>query len=190
MPKGSANERTKCKEWSLWWTDGKRDDIFWRTSGSGARAKVRSKAGKTTAGSYGDITAIDPLGDPLIEVCTVELKKGYTSELDLLALFDSRAKHHTIKKFLAQVRYDANNANNFPVLEVHRDYRKPVLFIDSVLFGELESYYGAVPSTVLMRLCFETLGSFHVVNRDVFFEWVGREFFEWFSARFACGKEG
>jgi len=183
VPKGSANERSKCKDWSLWWTEGQRDDIFWRTSGSGSRAKVRAKAGKTTAGSYGDIMAIDPIGEPLIEVCTIELKKGYSDELDLLSLFDSRAKKHTIKGFLAQVRYDSNNANNFPILEVHRDYRKPVLFIDSLLCNEMENYYGVFDYPVYMRLRFNTLGGFTVIRREVFFEWCGREFFTWFRER-------
>ena len=64
--KGSQFERTVCKDLSLWWTKGKRDDVFWRTSGSGARAKTRSKTGEKTFGQYGDVQATDPIGQPLI----------------------------------------------------------------------------------------------------------------------------
>jgi len=75
--KGSSFEREVCKQLSLWWTKGEREDIFWRTAGSGARATTRAKSGKTTARSYGDVIAIDPIGDPLIKEVTIEIKRGY-----------------------------------------------------------------------------------------------------------------
>lgn len=77
MPKGQDFERLVCTMLSEWWTDGRRDDVFWRTSGSGARATTRSKAGKSTHASYGDILAVDPIGAPLLKVFTIECKKGY-----------------------------------------------------------------------------------------------------------------
>ncbi len=61
MPKGSNFEREICKLLSLWWTNDKRDDIFWRTSGSGARATTRSKTKQKTFGQYGDVQATDPI---------------------------------------------------------------------------------------------------------------------------------
>ncbi len=91
--KGSKFEREICKQLSLWWTDGEREDVFWRTASSGGRAVQRSKKGKGTAGGSGDICAIDPIGKPLTDVFTMELKTGYgpTSILDLV---DSPASHH------------------------------------------------------------------------------------------------
>lgn len=77
MAKGGQFERDFSRQLSLWWTGGNRDDIFWRTAGSGARATVRSKKGKTTAGQYGDITATDPDGKLLIDNILFELKNGY-----------------------------------------------------------------------------------------------------------------
>jgi len=47
MAKGSQNEREKSREWSLWFSEGKREDLFWRTN-SGAMATQRGKKGKTT----------------------------------------------------------------------------------------------------------------------------------------------
>ncbi len=76
--KGSGFEREICVQLSEWWTSGDRSDIFWRTAGSGARATTRAKQGKATSGQYGDITAIDPVGMPLIDLITLELKRGYT----------------------------------------------------------------------------------------------------------------
>lgn len=73
--KGSDFERTICKELGLWWTDGARDDIFWRTSNSGGRATVRK--GRSTFGGYGDVQAVDPIGQPLLNITSIELKRGY-----------------------------------------------------------------------------------------------------------------
>lgn len=75
--KGSAFEKEICKKLSLWWTANERDDVFWRTAGSGARANVRARMGQKTYGQHGDICATNPIGDPLIDVLTLELKKGY-----------------------------------------------------------------------------------------------------------------
>ena len=77
--KGSSYERELCKTLSRWWTKGERDDVFWRSSGSGARAKVRGRAGTQTMGQHGDIAATDPIGAPFIDAFTIEAKRGYSS---------------------------------------------------------------------------------------------------------------
>lgn len=76
--KGSDFEREICKKLSLWWTQGDnpRDDVFWRTSQSGGRATFRRQKGKDTYGHHGDITAVDPIGAPLLKVFSMELKRG------------------------------------------------------------------------------------------------------------------
>lgn len=74
--KGPRYERDVCRALSNWWAAG-RDDIFWRTHGSGARATSRAKSGKRTAGQYGDVCASDPAGAPLIAAITWSLKRGY-----------------------------------------------------------------------------------------------------------------
>ena len=78
MAKGSQFERDLCRRLSEWWTAGARDDVFWRTAGSGGRATVRRKRGKMTAGAAGDIMATDPLGVDLMQLVTIECKRGYT----------------------------------------------------------------------------------------------------------------
>ena len=77
--KGSEYERELCKRLSLWWTHGARDDVFWRSSGSGARAKVRGRGGVDTAGQHGDVAATDPIGAPFVEAFTTEIKRGYSN---------------------------------------------------------------------------------------------------------------
>ncbi len=101
--KGSSFERTICKQLSLWWTDGDRDDVFWRTSGSGARATMRSKSGRGTKNQYGDIQATDPIGQPLIDLCTIEIKKGYGkySYFDLIDKLPNETRQ-PYRKFILQ----------------------------------------------------------------------------------------
>lgn len=94
--KGGAFERDMCRTLSLWFSYGKRDDIFWRTAGSGARATVRMKQGKMTADSAGDISAIHPSGKALTRLCIFELKRGYSQKnrsagISLLTMIDKLA---------------------------------------------------------------------------------------------------
>lgn len=77
--KGSAYERDFCKRLSLWFSGNRRDDIFWRSQNSGGRATQRKKTQQTTYGQSGDIQAVDPIGQPLMNLFTIELKKGYPS---------------------------------------------------------------------------------------------------------------
>lgn len=73
--KGSEWERLFCQVLGMWWCG--RDDVFWRTGGSGGRAKTRGRAGAATYGQHGDVAATDPTGAPLIDTFTIELKRGY-----------------------------------------------------------------------------------------------------------------
>lgn len=92
--KGSSFERDICRQLSLWWTADLptlRDDCFWRTSNSGGRATVRGKKKQTTSGHYGDICATDSVGEDLLKVVTIELKRGYNKH-SLFDLIDKPAK--------------------------------------------------------------------------------------------------
>jgi hypothetical protein len=131
MAKGGQFERDVCRQLSLWWTTGKRDDVFWRTAGSGARATVRKKAGRKTFGSYGDITATDPIGQPLMKLLTLELKRGYskTSFADLLDV-SQRAKQQMFAKWVQQA-CDAAEASGSQAwcLITKRDQRECLIFM-------------------------------------------------------------
>lgn len=90
--KGGQFEREICTALSLWWTKGARDDVFWRSSASGARATFRRRrSNKTTFGQSGDVAAIDPIGSPLLQLFTIEIKRGYNSET-IADLIDRKPK--------------------------------------------------------------------------------------------------
>jgi hypothetical protein len=142
MGKGSAFERAFSKELSLWWTEGERDDIFWRSSNSGGRATVRAAVGKTTSGQYGDVAAIDASGIPFLDLVTIELKKGY-SKFTIQDIFDCKP-YSAIQKWeewFSQTRTSAINAGSvswFMVTE--RDRREALLYMPTPLFHLLEKW--------------------------------------------------
>lgn len=71
--KGSAFERKVCKLLSRWVSKGRRTDLFWRTSASGARATVARRRGVVVR-QGGDICAVIPGGHTLTDHWYIECK--------------------------------------------------------------------------------------------------------------------
>lgn len=141
MGKGSQWERDVAKRLSRWWTNDERDDVFWRVRGSGGRATTRAKAGQSTVNQHGDIAFTDPVGQPLIDLCVIELKCGYIN-LSLLDIADrSRGnKPLLFEQFLTQVWTGAKEEHKHGVLIIKRDYKKPVIAIPEILYSGIETY--------------------------------------------------
>jgi hypothetical protein len=78
--KGSAFEREICTKLSLWVSDCKSIDLFWRSAMSGGRATVRKGAVRQA----GDITAVAPEGHKLTDVFYIECKAYKKLSLDCL----------------------------------------------------------------------------------------------------------
>jgi len=135
MAKGSNFEREICKKISLWWTDGDNDGVFWRTSGSGARASVRSKKGLNTMG-HGDVQATDPIGQPLIDLCSIELKRGYNKAI-INDFIDSKKKSE-LRVFIEQAITDCRLREDESewILLVKRDRKDVVLFTSFYFFKD------------------------------------------------------
>lgn len=139
--KGSSYERELCKQLSLWWTDGAREDIFWRSSGSGARAKVRGRAGRNTAGQHGDVAATDPIGAPFIDTFTVEIKRGY-SEHTVQDVFDRGVDGgvQEWERFFAQTIESHKQAGSYSwLLITRRDRRRAMVWIPMIAYQCLRS---------------------------------------------------
>ena len=137
--KGSTFERKICTLLSEWWSDGARDDIFWRTAGSGARAKVRGRKKKSTAGQHGDICATDPIGQPLIDVFTMELKRGYNRHT-IADLLDKPigATKQEYEKWIEQAIESHTQARSFTwMLIVQRDRRDTLVFVPDYALDKL-----------------------------------------------------
>lgn len=141
--KGSAFERSCCHTLSEWWTQDlkePRSDIFWRTSGSGARATTRRKGGNKTANSHGDIMALDPIGQPFLDVFTVEIKRGY-SRSTIVDMLDKPkgAATQVYESWIQQAIASQQAAGSlYWLLVIKRDKREPLVFYDSGLISDAE----------------------------------------------------
>lgn len=140
MSKGSSFERKVCKQLSLWWTNGKRKDVFWRTSGSGATATSRKKRDQEMFGQHGDVQATDPIGQLLIDLFAIEIKKGYTRKtiFDLVDKLSVETKQ-PYRQFLNQAISSSVNAEAFSwMLIAKRDYKETMVYLDAVvMFDDL-----------------------------------------------------
>ena len=158
--KGRSFEREVCNRFGLWWTFGKRDDVFWRTSGSGARAKTRSKKNLKTFGQYGDIQATNPIGQPLIDLCNIEIKRGYSKHTfaDLIDKSES-AKEQLYEVFINQAKLDSDNSDTcFWLLITKRDRRETLIFMPYDFFAELKTIGCSLTKYPYIFLKFERQG--------------------------------
>ena len=132
--RGSSFEREVSKILSLWWSQGERDDLIWRTNASGARATQRQKSGKDTRYQFGDLTFTDDKAKPLFERLSMECKTGYStktktgiSRWDILDILDSKQKEPVFIKMWKQAMRDAELSRREPVLIFRRNNKAPCI---------------------------------------------------------------
>jgi hypothetical protein len=83
--KGARNERSVAKRLSLWVTHRKRDDVFWRSAGSGSRTTVLRKNKTGTADAHaGDISLTHEAGADLLGFFSIECKHYKETEIQQL----------------------------------------------------------------------------------------------------------
>lgn len=154
--KGSAFERSFCKELSLWLTDGAKDDVFWRSSQSGGRATERAKKGLKTAGSYGDIAATDPIGAPFLSWLTLELKRGNSHGTPWELLASNKRSSARVRPFEAcilQARESAIQAGSFSwMLVLRRDHSKTLVFLPNMAWKAFRLQAPLFESSAVFRL--------------------------------------
>lgn len=174
--KGQEFERNLCKQFSLWWTEGNRKDIFWRTSGSGARARTRTDKGDNVHKGYGDMMAEDSIGQPLLDKCTFEFKHGY-NDFSFLDCIASNQNCPRLVSFLHEVEKDAKDANNYPILVVRKNHRNIVIGIPYPLFCDMVFTFG-IPNFPYAKFSkLSTQYNFIFICLENFFDWCHPEFF-------------
>lgn len=141
--KGGAFERRICKELSLWWTGGERDDVFWRTHASGGRATVRSRKGKATKGQDSDISATDPIGDPLLRWTVIECKDGYPGNC-ICSLFDKTnlQQHPLYEQWLEKAARERKRAGakHFMII-ARRKNKATMVYLPEPAAEQLDAYH-------------------------------------------------
>lgn len=120
--KGSAYERQLCGRFSLWVSNLKRDDVFWRSATSGGRATVRGRFGKSISTQVGDMSCLHPLGQLLLDHFVVEAKFWRRFNLEEL-IFRQKSPLIPVWKKLLE--------------ECGATHRLPLLCIKANILGEL-----------------------------------------------------
>ena len=126
--RGFPFERVICKLFSQWWAGEEGADIFWRTAQSGGRATSRKKAGKKTKAHYGDVCAIDPSGDPLMNLFTIDLKRGYP-RTDIQGLLEGHKGERSWHQWILDAQNDARNAGTPYWMVVQKRDRRDTIVV-------------------------------------------------------------
>jgi hypothetical protein len=123
--KGSTQERKLCRVLSQWYTNGERDDIFWRSNSSGAQwTQSRKKGRQSFKTQAGDIAAIDPLGQPFTDAVCVEIK--FYKDLQLRNMFYKQPS--TLESFWETHQALSESVRRVPML-ISKENNKPELVL-------------------------------------------------------------
>jgi hypothetical protein len=117
--KGAQFERYICKRLSLFITEGKHEDVFWRSAMSGGRATI--KAGVRQGG---DITAVTVEGYDFCEDWNVECKHVKHLGLDSFIVRNTGP----MAKYWQQTQRDAKKQDKTPML-ICRQNGWPILVV-------------------------------------------------------------
>ena len=176
--KGSNFERHISKKLSLWISKGEDDSWVWRTSSSGARAKVRSKSGKGTSNSGGDLKAENIEAFHIFKNCSWELKNGYGNYCILDVLDKNTKNPKQVEKFYIQAKEDANSSKKkYPILILKRDRSKEIILMPTKLFTLLKKKSSKDINKIKIS-CSGILGNSTIMVLDDFLLWCDPSFFE------------
>jgi hypothetical protein len=193
MAKGGSFEREMATQLSLLWSEGEREDLVRRTSGSGSRFTSRKKVNKDTAFEGGDLTLADPEIRPLFDLFSIEAKTGYCSKskqkkegevtsfriqnwcvLDVLDSTKTKRDDAFIEMW-KQARRDADAQLKSPMLLFRRLTRKSCIVLEDFLVRSLFSFkQGGYPySSIQLYLKEETITIFNYME---FADWMWGSF--------------
>ena len=136
--KGNNFEREVSKLLSLFLSEGKEDDLLYRTASSGARYTSRKMKGKDTRNQSGDITSITPEADDFINSVNIEVK--HYKDIGLWSLFTG-ASNSNILEFWNQVRRDADSTSKLPMLIVKQNYKPVLLVTNEIMYNILVGHF-------------------------------------------------
>jgi hypothetical protein len=146
--KGNTHERLVASQLSLWWTDGRQDDIFFRSASSGGRATQRAKKGQTTANAAGDLAAMTKEGQEFLDFITVEIKRGYNT-ISVADLYEKVSGGFW--DFIDQAKKAASIAGTPYWMVIHkRDRRDAVIVMPAAALGLVSDFGEESPEDALI----------------------------------------
>jgi len=152
--KGSKFERDIARDLSLWWSDGKERNLFWRTHASGSfgtNAKIKAEVG--------DLMAIEDGGRDFMKVFNVECRHGKVIRVKDL-VYDGQDKVG-MKQFIKEGLTNAAASDRLS-LWIFREQNMPTMAMMSEFdLSRLTNF----PFETVMALC---RGRFPMYNVAVF----------------------
>ena len=126
--KGSGFERTVCHLLSMWVSDSKHDDLFWRSAMSGGRATVVFKKGGQNRTQNGDITAIHPDGDVLTSRYLISCKFYRDLKIEGAVIGNKSG----LSAFWTECVTESRQHNKVPMLISKQNNTPPFVCLDDV----------------------------------------------------------
>jgi hypothetical protein len=130
--KGASFEREVCVLLSKWVTNGKREDVFWRSAMSGGRATVGHRKGKNHSTQVGDISCIHPAGHHFSEAFAPECK--FYADLNYTGLITGKGK---LLDFWAEIKKQAGRYKKHPFLVARQNRMRTTVCLDNLGLLEL-----------------------------------------------------
>jgi hypothetical protein len=120
--KGNDFERDVCRRLSLWASDGKHVDLFWRSAMSGGRATARNRE-RINVRQAGDICAVAPDGHPFTNQYYVECKAYRNLQIDRFIILGTG----TLMKFWRKTKLCARKYGRRPMLIAKQNGFPPIM---------------------------------------------------------------
>lgn len=120
--KGGAWEREVSKKLSLWLSEGKQDDLLWRSAMSGGRATVAHKKGKKDS-QVGDIAGTSELGVKFTDIFAIECKTYQSLHMESFIYNQDKGA----LGFWKEIDAKAHASGKVPVLVAKQVRQKPLI---------------------------------------------------------------
>ena len=124
--KGNSFEIKICRELSLLISNGKRNDLLWRSALSGGRATIQLRNDILNQTQAGDISSIDVLSHWLIRDYMIECK--HYANLEFTSGFLSNTG--SLYRFWASLLKDATRRGKAPML-IAKQNNRPIIMLTS-----------------------------------------------------------
>ena len=138
--KGGIFEREIAKTLSLWISEGKNPNIFWRSASSGAKATQNRKFGNTDDAQCGDICLVDPAGIFLIKRFFIELK--HYKNLHMESMIYGNAISGSILEFWDKAKSESYSYGKTPLLIAKQNHQRILVITDALGWMFLTDLYG------------------------------------------------
>jgi hypothetical protein len=170
--KGGAWERAASVALSVWISKSfgdARDDLIWRSAGSGSRATKAKKTGKSRGSQAGDLVANDERAQKFLELFLVECKSYANIRLEGL-IWRSSAKPLNIC-FDAPIEQAREHAK-WPLLVLKQNQRTPILVLPRKIAKLVTDSSGLSATVHVVRDTSQDLEYFSIFPMPDFLEMV------------------